>query len=356
MANERIHEMPVTRGVYQVRGTVNGVEKQNFYSEKKTKTNKDFRMVNFGVEYDHGKTVYMSLNGMVKDNVYFSKRLDNGKTDTKTVSWANRNVKDSDGYRLIGVGLGLVKTTDNSGKVINDKKTMVDFDACRYISENMEDDASVFVRGNLEFSSYTNKNGEVSRSTKFIPNQISLCKDVDFDDESYEQLHDFTQRIVFVGVDQEKDANDKATGRFVVEAKIVTYNSVESAEFIIEDSKLAKQFKNGLRSYWAIDVHGRINVVNNVETVEEEDCWGESNAMNRVSAPTKREFVITGATPSTIDKEAYTEKAISEAIRKMNAAKQAENNFNGAASVSSESGDDDWGDSGTIETDEDMPW
>lgn len=351
MAKERIHEMPVTRGTYQVKGLVNGVQKQNFYTEKKTKTNKDFRAVNFGVEYDKNKTVYMSLNGMVKDKVYFSKKNDNGKTDTKAVDWKNRNKEDADGYRLIGVNVGLVKTTNSSGKEVNDKKVMTEFDACSYISEQMEDDMSVFVKGNLEFSSFTNKNNEVSRSVKFIPSQISLCQEVDFDDEDYEQKHNFTQTIVFVGIDQEKDANDKATGRFVVDAKIVNYNSIESAEFIIEDAKLAKQFKNGLKPYWAIETSGNINVVNNVETVENDDCWGEANAMDRITAPTKREIVITGAKPSTIDKESYTEKAISEAIKKMNAANKAEEKFEGKAVSAST---DDWGT--TDDDDGDEPW
>lgn len=351
MANERIHEMPQTRGIYQVRGLVNGVDKQSFYTEKKTKTGKDFRAVNFGIAYEDGKTIYMSLNGMPKDKVYFSKKGDDGKTTTKAVDWKNRNNKDKEGYRLIGTNLGLAKTTDSNGKTVNDKKTMVEFDACQYIRENLEDDMSVFVKGTLDFSSYTNKNGEISRSTKFIPSQISLCqKDIDFEAEDYQPSHDFTQTIVFVGIDQEK-MDDKATGRFVVEAKIVNYNSIESAEFIIEDSKLANQFRKSLKPYWAISVHGKINVVNNIETVEEEDCWGESNAMERVSNPTRRELVITGATPSTIDKESYSEKEINEAIRKQNSAKTAEQNFSGKVA---DANDDDWGT--TADDDGDEPW
>ena len=353
MANERIHEMPQTKGIYQVRGVVNGVDKQNFFSEKKTKTGKDFRMVNFGVEYDDNKTVYMTLNGMPKDKVYFSKKNDDGKTVTKAVSWGARNNVDPEGYRLIGVNLGLEKTTDKNGKEINDRKTLAEFDACSYIAGNLVDDASVFVRGNLEFGSYTNKNDEVSRSIKFIPNQISLCKDVDFEayGEDNKPVHDFTQTIVFMGIEQEK-IDDKATGRFVVEAKIVNYSSIESASFIIEDAKLANLFRKGLKQYWAITAYGKINVVNNIETVSTEDCWGEANAMNRVSSPTKRELVITGADPTTIDKESYTEKAIADAIRKMNAAKTAENNFEGTADSAS---NDAWGD-GVSMDDEDAPW
>ena len=35
---------------------------------------------------------------------------------------------------------------------------------------------------------------------------------------------------------------------FVVDAKIVNYNSIESAEFIVEDAKLAKQMRSGLKA------------------------------------------------------------------------------------------------------------
>lgn len=358
MAN-KLFELPQTNGTFQVRGIVSGVEKDNFYIEKKTNTGKDFRMINFGVEYEDKKTIYPSLNGMPRDKVYFSKKdKDTGNTDTKAIAWKDRIKKAPEGYRMIGVLAGLQKIKDENGKVRNDNKTLTEYDACEYISENLQDGDSVFVKGNLEFGSYTNKDGEVSRTTKFVPTQISLCqKDVDFEAEDYAPAHDFTQTIVFVGIDQERE-NDKPTGRFVVDAKIVNYNSIESAEFIIEDAKLAKQMRSGLKPYNSIQVHGHINVVNNVEDVndeEDDDCWGESNDMDnkRVFAPAHRELIITGAKPSTIDKETYTEKAIDEAIKKVNASKKAEQDFSGKAESTSNV-DDDWGDDAS--DDEDEPW
>lgn len=358
MAN-KLFELPQTKGTFQVRGIVNGVEKDSFYVEKQTRTGKEFRMINFGVEYDDKKTIFPTLNGMPRDKVYFSKKdKDTGNTDTKAIAWKDRIKKAPEGYRMIGVLAGLQKIKDENGKVRNDNKTLTEYDACEYISENLQDGDSVFVKGNLEFGSYTNKDGEVSRTTKFVPTQISLCQnDVDFDAEDYAPAHDFTQTIVFVGIDQERE-NDKPTGRFVVDAKIVNYNSIESAEFIIEDAKLAKQMRSGLKPYNSIQVHGHINVVNNVEDVndeEDDDCWGESNDMDnkRVFAPTHRELIITGAKPSTIDKETYTEKAIDEAIKKVNASKKAEQDFTGKAESTSNV-DDDWGDDAS--DDEDEPW
>jgi hypothetical protein len=303
--------------------------------------------------YDDKKTIYMSLNGMPQDNVYFSKRnADTGKTETKKVAWANRNTFNENGFRMIGTNLGLVKTTDADGKEVNDKKTMHSFDACKYIKENLADDASTFIRGNIEFSSYQDSEGNTRRSIKYVPNQVSLCKAVDFEeyDEDNKPVNDFTQTIVFMGIDKEQ-VDGRDTERFVVTAKIVTYSDIVDTEFIITDKKLAGLFKKNLKPYTAISVHGYIEVSHKVEEVSEEDSWGMANSMNSVSAPTKTEMIITGATPSTIDKESYTEKNVSDAIAKIRNARMAEQNF--GSNVSSTSSSDDWGDDEDSDVD---PW
>lgn len=353
MAN-RIFELPETRGSYQCKGIINGVAKERFYTDKKTQTGKDFRAVNFGCEYNATTSMYMSLNGMPQTDVYFSKRnQDTGKTETKKVAWVNRNKFNEEGFRMIGVNLGLVKTTDKEGKQVNDKKTMHAFDACEYIKKNLKDDMSTFIRGNIEFSSYTDKEGNIRRSTKFVPNQISLCQDVIFGDfnENNKPVHDFTQTIVYTGIEKEKE-NERDTGRFVVTAKIVTYSDIVDTEFIITDAKLANLFKKNLKPYNAITVHGRIEVTHLVQEEDSDDGWGEANAMTSVSAPTKTEMIITGATPSTIDKESYTEKNVSEAIKAIRASKTAEQNFSGKSNDNEE--EDDWGE--VDEDDGEEPW
>lgn len=353
MAN-RLFDLPETKGSYQVKGKINGVEKEKFYTAKKTKTGKDFRAVNFGCMYDDKKTIYMSLNGMPQNDVYFSKKNPStNKTETKKVSWANRNTFSEDGWRLIGTNLGLTKTTDSEGKEVNDKKSLTAFDACAYIKEYMRDDMSTFIRGNIEFSSYTNDKGEIRRSIKYIPGQISLCKAVDFEeyDEINKPTHDFTQTIVFMGIDKEQ-ADGKDTKRFVVQAKIVTWSDIVDTEFIITDAKLANLFKTKLKPYTAISVHGHIEVSHQVVEETSDDGWGEANSMVAVSAPTKTEMIITGATPSTMDKTSYTEKNVSEAMAKIKNARTAEQNFSGQASNTSD--DASWG--ADFTDDDSDPW
>lgn len=355
MAN-RIFELQETRGSFQVKGIINGISKERFYTDKKTKTGKDFRSVNFGCAYDNQKSVYLSLNGMPQKSVWFSKRNQaTGKTETKEVPWANRNKFNEDGFRMIGVNLGLEKTFDEkTKKEVNLRKTMAPFDACGYIHENMQDDMSMFIKGNLEFSSFMDNDNNIRRSIKYIPNQVSLCQDVvyaEYNNDTNKPVHDFTQNIVFMGIDKEK-VDDKDTGRFIVSAKIVTYNDIIDTEFVMVDAKLAGVFRKNLKAYNAITVHGKIEVSHSVQEVDEEDCWGEANSMNSVNNPTKIELIITGATPSTIDKETYTEKNVNDAIKKVRASKEADNKF---VTKDDSASDEDWGTSDSSD-DEDAPW
>jgi hypothetical protein len=341
--------LPQTKGSFQLQGIVTGTEKDSFYKETLTKEKKKpFRMLNFGVKTDKDTTVYVNLNGGEQEEVYFSKTTtdENKKktTQVEKVAWRDRLKFNKEGFRLIGVNVGVTKKTDEKGKQVNDKKIMTPYDACKEIGDNLKDDQSVFVRGNIEYSHFNDNNGNPKRSVKFIPSQVSLCKDVDFEVDGFEPTKLFTQTIVFTGIEQ--DQEDK--GRFIVSAKIIGFNSVEDAEFIILNKDLATQFKKGLKPYWSLTVNGIINMAKEIEEVSTEDHWGEENKMTKVNAPTIRELIITGADPKTIDRETYSESKIEEAIAKVNANKKAEKDFG--------SKEENWGSVSGSTADESDPW
>ena len=148
-----------------------------------------------------------------------------------------------------------------------------------------------------------------------------------------------------MGIDKEK-INDKETGRAIVSAKIINYSTIEDVEFIITDSKLMNLFKKNLKPYTSIKVSGKIVATTQTESVSEEDEWGEVDEMEKVSSPTKREFIITGATPSTIDKETYSQEKIEEALTAIAKANKAEEDFGTSESAT-------WG---SNEEDDDVDW
>lgn len=316
------HGLQETTGLYQIRGIVNGVEKEKFYTEKKTKTLKDMRIVNFGVEVEPNKSIYLNLNGMVKDEVVFSTRDKDNKTITEKVKWDKRKTFNKEGYNLIGLRVGLEK--DEGGK--NVQQTLTEYDACKKIKETLEDDMSIFSKGKIEFSSFDAQDGK-KRSIKFVPQQISLCsKDVDFSDESYEVKSDFSQQIVFMGIEK-KDED------FIVSTKIVTYSSIEDAEFVVKDKALANTFKQKLKAYNAIQVHGHIEVSENVEVTTDDDTWGESDPTKKINNPTTRRLVITGAKGNTLDTTTYTKEKIEEAIQKIEQSNNAQGDWGSGSSV-----------------------
>ena len=144
-------DLPQTRGTFQVRGKVTGTERDSFYTEKITKTGKPWRSVNFGVQFKPEATLSVGLNGMEKENVYFTKRGENGgNSETKTIPWKDRFNFAEDGFSLIGVNVGVTKTKDAKGNDVNDKKHLTDYDACLEVSNNLVDEKTVFIKGNIE--------------------------------------------------------------------------------------------------------------------------------------------------------------------------------------------------------------
>lgn len=346
----RLFDLPETKGAFQLKAIVTGMEKDKAYKEIRTKSNREMRMLNFGATYEDGKTLYINLQGMEQENVYFSKRAEKkgDKPETAKVPWADRFTYNREGFRLIGKNIGVKKKIDSEGKTVNDKKVLTDFDACKEIKDNLKDGSSVFIKGNIDYSSFVDNNGNKKTSTKLIPNQVSLCADIDFNDEKFEKQNDFNQVIIFMGIEQEKSDNDKPTGRFIVLAKIVTYSNIEDVEFVIEDTSLANKFRKSLKPYNAIKVSGHMISVTQTETVENDDEWGEEDKIEKVSAPTKREFIITGAKGSSIDKELYTEENVMEAIAKIRNANKAEESFGSTS--------DDWGNVDSLDDGDDDAW
>lgn len=345
------HGLRVTPGSFQLRGIAQGVKNQKFFTEKDIPgTTTKMRSVNFGVKYDVtdisdgflGKVVYPTVQGFTRPKVYFSKRKQDGTTETKEVAWEQRLefAKNNPDFRVIGCNIGLEK--DEEGK--NIKQYLTEYDAAKAVKDKLQDDMSVFVRGTLDFRSYTTDKGEVRRQQNFNATQISLCAEVDFEEEGFEAVNDFEQEIIYTGIEKEVGEGDKLTGRYILNGYVVSFNAIEPVSFIVEDAKFANLIRKNLKAYDSIKTHGKIVVSHIVSTgtEEESDEWGDSNPManNRVNAPTKRELVLTGASPSTITKD-FSEESVAEGIRKLKTKEKVNKNFGEKKETVTTS--DDWG-------------
>jgi hypothetical protein len=356
MAKEKLHELKQTANSFQIRGIVTGTKSQRFYKNGTGKNGGSWNVIEFGVKIAENKTLYIKLNGFPRDEVFYYKRGENGaKGITQKVKWKDRAKAPGKDYRLIGVNISTGK--DDSGKNINE--TFVEYDAVEWLHENLSDGDSVFIKGKLEFSSYTDRNGQTRKRMDMVPTQISYTQEpVNFSADDYKEMAEFENVLVFQSIDKEEDENGKHTGRFVLSGYSIGYNTVENVSFIIDadHAKLAGNLKKAMKPGYAIKTYGKAVVVNDIEVVENNnDGWGEASPMERVNSPVRREYVVYKADPNTIDKEEYTESAIEAAIRNIKKAQEAVASFGDKPAAEENTGADDW-DSATDENDEEEPW
>lgn len=329
MAKDRIHELKETASSFQLRGIVSNTRGNRFYRSGTTKTGATWNGMEFGVKIGDQKTIFCTLNGFPRSEVFYYKKGENGaKGTTQKVSWKDRKKSPGAGYRLIGINISTGK--DENGKNINE--TFTEFDAIEWLHDNLHDGDSVFIQGNLRFSSYVDRNGQTQKRVELVPTQISYTqKPVDFDADDYEELADFENTIVFSALDKETDEQDRSTGRCILSGYSIGYNTVEPVSFIIgkEDAKLANNLKKTMKPGYSIKTYGRVDVVADISAVEDEDDgWGSKRSpLQRLNTPVRREYIVYNADKYSIDKEEYSEDSIAAAIRKIKAAQTATENF-----------------------------
>lgn len=341
---DKIHDLKQTENSFQLRGVVTGVKGKRFFQSGTSRSGGEWNVVEFGVKIAENKTVYVKLNGYTRDSVFYYKKSEEkgAKGTSQRVAWKDRKKAPGDGYRLIGINI--TTGQDKDGKNIN--TTMTEFDAVNWLHDNLSDGDGVFIKGNLVFSSYTGKDGQMHKKIELVPTQISaVLKPIDFDAEDYEETADFMNTLIFSDISKEEDEKEKATGRFILSGYSIGYNTVEPVSFIIEaeDAGIARAIKKNMKPGNSIVTYGKISIVNNTEEIED-NGWGVTkiSPMRKVNAPTKREYVVYDIDTKTFDTETYTEKAIADALKKMKAEKEAKANFGERPSAGVAVDADDW--------------
>lgn len=353
MAKDRVHELKQTSATFQTRGVVFGMKKDKAYQSGTTKTGSQWNSIEFGLNINNNKSIFIKLNGFPRSEVYYYKAAEKKgeKGTTKKVAWKDRKKSPGEGFRLIGINISTGK--DENDKNINEM--FVEYDAVEYLHKSLKDGDSLFVKGNMVFSSYVDRNDQPQRKVELVPTQISYTQEpINFSADDFKEMAEFENTLVFSDIEKESGEDGKPTGRFVLTGYSIGYSTVEPVSFIIDKdhAKLAGNIKKKLKSSNSIKTYGRIEVVSNVSVVEEDDDdgWGESSPMERQNAPVIREYIVYKAVPDSIDTETYSDDEIAKAIKAIKNAKTAEDKF---ADNSEEADTSDWGDA---DEDEDAPW
>ncbi|MFJ3388888.1 hypothetical protein [Lysinibacillus sp. NPDC086135] len=338
------HGLPETKGFFRLRGLATGLKKEDALKSHTFTSGSEKNTAKFGVKVDQESIVFINAEGFKTKEAHLFKQSEvkGEKSQKKVVPWDDRYNHEDEGFKVIGTRLGLEK--DEKGK--NIISTFAQYDAPEALISGLSDDTSIYVQGKIEYSSFKNRDGDAIRNKKLLADAVFLnSKDIDFEEDGFESLSDFKQTIVFIGIEK-AESGDK----FLVEAKIITQNSIENAEFVIYEKSLANMIKKNLKPYTSIDVSGKIINKADVEEVKETDSWGKTNSFDRANTSYTREYVIEGANPETIDVETYTQSIVDEALEKLNAKGQQKSSDNwGKQDSNSEK-------KGVEVEEEDLPW
>lgn len=356
MAKERLHNLKQTSSTFQTRGVVFGMKKDKAYQSGVTKSGSQWNSIEFGLNINKNAPIFIKINGFARDEVFYYKSAEKKgeKGTTARVAWRDRKNSPGEGFRLIGINISTGK--DANGKNVNEM--FVEYDAVEHLHATLKDGASLFIKGNMVFSSYTNKNGQTQRKVELTPTQISFTNEpIDFEADNFTAMAEFENTIVFSGVDKETDMNGKETGRFILSGHSVGYNTIESVSFIIDEAhaKLANNLRKAMKPGYSIKTFGRVSVIADVSAAEsDDDGWGEASPMERINSPVRREYIVYKADKDSIDKETYTEESIAKAIKAVKNAKEASAKFVDTSEETEDWGsDDEWGGDSN---DDDIPW
>ena len=350
---KKIHDLKQNRMTFEARGLITGTKSKNFYRSGTTRAGNSFNEINFGLTIAPQKTIYMKISGFEQNEVFYFEKVKKGeKGETKRIPWKDRKKSPGENYRLSGINISVSK--DEKGKNINE--VLVSYDAVEHLHAALKDGDSFYIKGDIQPSSYVNKDGNVTKKVELVPTQMSYTNDpIDFEAEGFEPKADIMiEPFIFASIDKEMDENDKPTGRFVMQGYDVNYNSIELMSFIIEaqDASLANKIKKKMKPGNAMTMYGNINVVHDIVEVEDDDNdWGvqRKSKQNRVNSRSRFEYVLFDVKGATFDTETYSEDSIAQAMKAIKNAKDASAKFVDVSETST----DDWGSDEDLD---DMPW
>lgn len=296
-------ELQQTKNSFKFIGKVTRLDKDGAFREDVATKGKHegdtYRSLRFGVRTSDTNEMTVSMFDFEPEEVFLwnSEKAKKAKEKKKTYKgeripfdeWLEKQDElREQGYAVLQTRVGLEYGED--GKI--QSKGLPSYVASKYIYDNLNNGDSVIVEGDIRYSTYENQQGKTVEQKTFNITRLRKLKDIDFEDEDFEEVTYFEQEIVFV--DAEPDKSNKkvyVTGRTIDyqgnwhdTQLVVDYSDGEDGE----DKgmvKLANAFLKKFKFGDLLNVYG--DAINRVIVEEVEDEGEEDDLLDELGGRAK---------------------------------------------------------------------
>jgi len=211
MAKEKA-KLVQSKSKFKVIGKVAGIDQQGAYKEEEqtkegNRQGQTYRSIRFGVktsdtnrinvtrfEYEPTEVFMWNSELRKKDENFKGKKIPFG-----TWEETEDDLRE-DGWAVIQSRIGF--DLDDKGKLIT--RGLPHYVAIQEIYENLTNDDSVVIEGEIRYSRWTNQQGQEVEQKQYVIERCFKIKDIDFEDEKFEEVSYFEQDIVYLGIDIDK--------------------------------------------------------------------------------------------------------------------------------------------------------
>lgn len=285
-------ELQQTKTKFKLVGKVEGIDRDNAYTEKVAEKGKhkgeNQRSLGFQVKTSETNKIRVSMFSYEPKQVFLwnSEKKKKAQEQNKEYKgdwvdfdkWLSKKEQYREkGYAVLQSRVGL--TYGEDGKI--ESQGLPTYVAIEEIYNNLNNGDSVVIEGNISYNSYQDREGKTKESKNFNIERIFKIKDVDFEDENFEEVTYFEQEIVFVDAMHEPKEN-----KVYVTGRHINYNKTfHDTEFVIDYSdgnggrdadmvKLSEAFVKKMKFGDLINVFG--DVLNRVVIVESSEAQEEA--------------------------------------------------------------------------------
>lgn len=282
-------ELKQTKNSFKFIGKVSRIDKDGAFKEEVAKKGKKegetYRSLRFGVKTSENNEMTVQMYDFEPTEVFLwnsdKRKADKNYKGTRVPfeEWVEeQNELREQGFAVLQSRVGL--TYNEEGKI--DSQGLPSFVASKKIFDNLSNNDSVVIEGTIRYSTYKNKEDKEVPQTTFTIQKIFKLKDVDFENEKFEEVTYFEQEMVFVSADLVKEEK-----KVYVTGRTIEYNkSFHDSQFVVDYSdgadgenadmkKLATAFLKKFKFGDVINVFGealnRVIVAEAEDTDEEED-------------------------------------------------------------------------------------